>query len=331
MITSFGNEESDGSESDTNEAPTENKSKVPQDCKPPSKPLSKSSSREKKSEMKTVSRQVEMGPSLPPEMVSKMQNSVIKETAITSELESSLSTKHSSKSTTYLVDTEGALDEDDILRRLKNQAKLLQFLDGNVQKSGEHSHKSSPREGSPNEMERSEKTKNSDSEKCNEEKIQTCSSEFKVSLVPGYEDDSDNEEEATQPTEVKALFPISQYQAEKSTSYNEVVLKKVETRQTESGCIRIFEYQSAESGKPEVASAESKESSKEADITENLETESRTAQSAPEIVKPNIFLENMETPAKAFQRKKRIAFDGEYLMKIYQNNKFFFICNYIFI
>ncbi|XP_033214231.1 formin-binding protein 4-like isoform X2 [Belonocnema kinseyi] len=309
MITSFGNEESDGSESDTNEAPIENKSKAPQDCKPPSKHSSKSSSREKKSEMRTVSRQVEMGPSLPPEMISKMQESVVKDTEVTSELESSLSSKNSSKSTTCSADTEPAPVEDDILRRLKNQAKLLQFLDGNLQKSGKQSQKSSPREGSPNEIERNEKTKNSDSEKCNEEKIQTCSTEFKVSLVPGYEDDSDNEEEVTQPTEVKALFPISQCQAEKSTSYNEVVLKKVETRQTESGCIRIFEYQSAESAKAEVASTENQESSREPGITESVETESRTSQSAPEVVKPNIFLENMETPAKAFQRKKRIAFD----------------------
>ena len=330
MITSFGNEESDGSESDTNnETPIENKTKILQDSISLSKHSSKTSSREKKSEIRTVSRQVEMGPSLPPEMISKMQISVANDAAVTSELESSLSNKLCRKNTSYFTDIESTNDEGDILRRLKNQAKLLQSLDGNIQSSGENSQKCSPGGGSPNQMERIENVKNSELQKCNEEKIQSCSSEFKVSLVPGYEDDSDNEEEATQPT--KALFPISEYRTEKSsTSFNDVVLKKVETRQTESGCIRIFEYKSAESGKTEESSTEVKDSIKEAGGAENSDTESRTVQFTSEVVKPNIFLENMETPAKAFQRKKRIAFDGEYLTKKNQNSKAcFYFCVYI--
>ena len=305
MITSFGNDESDGSESDSNdETPSESKTEKLGIRKP-----SEYTSREKKPEAKPVSRRVEIGPCLPPKIMPQIQNSVAKET-FTSELENSLSSKPLTS-----ADSKSS-DEEDILRRLKNQAKLLQFLDENAENSSENLKNSSPRVGSPNEVERNVQSKNKKLEKRSEKQVQS-SSEFKVSLVPGYEDDSENEEETTHPTEVKPLFPISEYQQEKSssTSSNDTIVKKVETRKVESGCIRIFEYRNVESEKVDASITESKELDKEIDSVENSETESRVSQPVQETEKANAFLENLETPAKAFQRKKRIAFDGEYLKK----------------
>ncbi|XP_051156262.1 formin-binding protein 4-like isoform X2 [Leptopilina boulardi] len=262
MITSFGNEESEESESDSHvEEIAESKPKKVHHRKP-----SDYSSRERNNEVKSSSQSIEIGPSLPPEMQEKIS-------------ESSNGT------------------EEDILRRLKNQAKLLQSMEKNTE--------SNSRGGSPFETEHNKNKIQNESEKSQTQ------SELKVSLVPGYEDDSDNDEEIPPASEIKPLFPIVEYETDKPTIKiaNDGIVKKVETRQTETGCIRIFEYRNVETEKTDTTDIETKELNKEIDNVDNSESESRINQPSQDIVKVNKFLENLETPTKAFQRKKRIAFD----------------------
>lgn len=135
--------------------------------------------------------------------------------------------------------------------------------------------------------------------------------EMKVSLVPGYEDDSDNEEESQKVVdETKPLFPISNYYNKDANEQNankvstscqvicdEKTVKKVETRQTDSGCIRIFEYH------------ESGDAEKDDQVDDTLKSETEEVKTDPEL-KPNKFFDDIDAPSKAFQRKKRIAFDG---------------------
>lgn len=289
MITSFGNEESEESESDSHvEEPSESKLK-----KVNSRKHSKYSNKEKKIEVKPTNQSIEIGPSLPPEMQEKISGS--NSSAFSSKIENFLKTKSSVPST---INSEPNGTEEDILRRLKNQAKLLQSMN---EKTDSNSRGASPFE--------SEYNKINESEKRLEDKSQTHR-ELKVSLVPGYEDDSDNEEEIPPATDVKPLFPIVEYQTEKppTSTVSDGILKKVETRQTESGCIRIFEYRNVDADKSDTDN-ETKELNKEIESVDN-ELESRITQPAQDVVKVNKFLENLETPTKAFQRKKRIAFDG---------------------
>lgn len=137
-------------------------------------------------------------------------------------------------------------------------------------------------------------------------------SSAKISLVPGYGDDSDGEEDAVAKSPVdKPLFPISQYQETRSVYMTE---PKVETKKITSGSIRIFDYRSGESSQEQQNGSSEKTLSEEVKTGE--ETEIRDGDNAiekeeQEQVKPNKFLDDIETPAKAFQRKKRIAFDGK--------------------
>lgn len=297
MITSFGNEESEESESDTNDKELpDSKPKIVHHRKP-----SEYSSREKKTELKSVSKQMEIGPSLPPEM----QEKISEKNSFSMAIESFLSSK-SLTDNDPSINLESNGSEEDILRRLKNQAKLLQSMEKNT-----NSNESSSRDGSPFDSESDKQNKINESEKRLEEKPQSRK-ELKVSLVPGYEDDSENEEEIPPATEVKPLFPIAEYQSDKpvSSTTGDGILKKVETRQTETGCIRIFEYRNVEAEKTDTTNTEAKELNKETESSNNSELESRVSQPAQDLVKVNKFLENLETSAKAFQRKKRIAFDG---------------------
>lgn len=295
MITSFGNEESEESESDSHvEEIAESKPKKVHHRKP-----SDYSSRERNNEVKSSSQSIEIGPSLPPEMQEKISG---KNSSFSSSIENFLSTKSSSSSTTKSVSSINSESsngtEEDILRRLKNQAKLLQSMEKNTE--------SNSRGGSPFETEHNKNKIQNESEKSQTQ------SELKVSLVPGYEDDSDNDEEIPPASEIKPLFPIVEYETDKPTIKiaNDGIVKKVETRQTETGCIRIFEYRNVETEKTDTTDIETKELNKEIDNVDNSESESRINQPSQDIVKVNKFLENLETPTKAFQRKKRIAFDG---------------------
>jgi hypothetical protein len=165
--------------------------------------------------------------------------------------------------------------EDDILARIKNQAKLLQYI-GSKPSSSE----------------------NNDDEKqkmlSDAEVGPNPAKELKLSLVPGYEDDSEGEEEVTNPNSTP-LFPIAQTDG--------FELKKSETNTCNT---RIYEYRDADSIGPEKKSEDG-----EAKSEDNVEEQSEESKSEQEY-KTNKFLENIDALSKAFQRKKRIAFDGEH-------------------
>ena len=139
--------------------------------------------------------------------------------------------------------------------------------------------------------------------------------ELKFSLVPGYADDSDVEDEPSpKKSQTEPLFPIVDFPSTTAATIisPDGTVKKVETKYTDSGSVRIFQYHSADSEKTENSDDEVKQTNQEIDSidaqqsTSTEETRTRTEEETP---RPNIFLENLETPSKAFKRKKRIAFD----------------------
>jgi len=125
-----------------------------------------------------------------------------------------------------------------------------------------------------------------------------------VSLVPGYGDDSDGEEEVRPKQEIKPLFPIAQNEEYISVTNS---LKNIRDALTKnSGNVQ--------------ASDQCSDSNEDTEETKNdHETDQKTEEKEPKTdedkFKTNIFLEDMQVCGKAFQRKKRIAFDGiNYIM-----------------
>lgn len=119
--------------------------------------------------------------------------------------------------------------------------------------------------------------------------------DFKVSLVPGYGDDSDGEEEVKPKQEVKPLFPIAQdeYNVTNSSKIaHGVSAKNSNNIQTGDQCTDN--------------NGDSQETKNDHEKTQEKEVKMDEDKS-----KTNIFLEDMQVCGKAFQRKKRIAFDGE--------------------
>lgn len=130
--------------------------------------------------------------------------------------------------------------------------------------------------------------------------------DLKVSLVPGYGDDSDGEEEVRSKQEIKPLFPISQ-----DENYTNVtnLLKDVHGAFTKNSGTNVQD--------PEQCNDNSEDTRETKDEPEKAEEkESKTDEDKS---KTNIFLEDMQVCGKAFQRKKRIAFDGNYI-DFYPNN-----------
>ena len=127
--------------------------------------------------------------------------------------------------------------------------------------------------------------------------MQKSSKDLKLSLVPGYEDDSETEEDSPRKINLqqKPLFPI----AESSTEDSEKLSKRIELT---AGSVRIYEYK-----KKEANLEANEEHSTAASGVENEPKESKEDLDN----KANKFLDNIEMPSKGFQRKKRIAFDGE--------------------
>lgn len=122
--------------------------------------------------------------------------------------------------------------------------------------------------------------------------------DLKLSLVPGYEDDSDGDDEVSTRRQVKPLFPI----AESSSSINNNKVAK--TIETNTGNIRIYEYKNSES------TGESSKQTEENVEAENTEESPECPPKTEQESKANKFLESIGESAKGFQRKKRIAFDG---------------------
>jgi len=117
-----------------------------------------------------------------------------------------------------------------------------------------------------------------------------------VSLVPGYGDDSDGEEEVRPKQEIKPLFPIAQ-----NEEYINVMNSLKNTRDAltkNSGNVQ--------------ASDQCSDSNEDTEETKNdhEKTEEKESKTDEDKSKTNIFLEDMQVCGKAFQRKKRIAFDG---------------------
>ncbi|XP_031368407.1 interaptin-like isoform X2 [Apis dorsata] len=117
--------------------------------------------------------------------------------------------------------------------------------------------------------------------------------DFRISLVPGYDEDSDVEEEVKQ--EKKVLFPIPQIDeiTENVSSYKSTLDDQIVNNNDDINIERknILEQNNE-------------------DILEKLECrDDSETKSEEDIQKGNKFIDNLHNRNKYFQRKKRIAFD----------------------
>ncbi|XP_043506995.1 formin-binding protein 4-like isoform X1 [Frieseomelitta varia] len=121
--------------------------------------------------------------------------------------------------------------------------------------------------------------------------------DFRISLVPGYDEDSDVEEESGEKQERKALFPIPQI---------EETAENVSSRKN-----TIDDDHVANSNDSEINSErKTVQEQDNEDILERLECkDDSTAKTEEDTQKGNKFVDNSHGRNKFFQRKKRIAFD----------------------
>ncbi|XP_015609403.1 formin-binding protein 4 isoform X2 [Cephus cinctus] len=341
MITSFGNDESESDESDI-ESKTRERSKETVSVKMRPKPASANTHLISNKKVEDVSKNLKIGPALPPgivPMVHGPENASLKvrrDNARQSRSESNdeSEVKHSeTHNVQNLVSNEDSMKaslkseirEIDISQYLKSQAKVsqsdvLQYTEApNKDKYVNSVHFHADIDIT---MELEEKTNNTSSLVKSEIKVPvTPEKEIKFSLVAGYSDDSDVEEEISpKKSTITPLFPSVEYQQDKgilttsseNSCSNDGVTKKIETKHSETGNACIYEYKNESTEKLLKENGESQEMNVELDTgkVESLESEeAHLAKTESELPKPNKFLENLETPAKAFQRKKRIAFD----------------------
>ncbi|XP_048514272.1 formin-binding protein 4-like isoform X2 [Athalia rosae] len=230
------------------------------------------------------------------------------------------------------------IDEEDILKRLRNQANLLQALGGEVPKSvetlisndivSENGAISTSANAVLTNLKNSVRWRDSgmknltpDRDKENEDTNRH--NQIKISLVAGYSDDSDLEEETSPKTDVpplQPLFPISGYIGTDGSNSNAVQSSPYQICETPAidGGSNISGTRELKSSYSEGDEKTLTEDSQRTDNTGRTEggvpttsvnDEVRTFGSENELPKQNTFLENLEMPAKGFQRKKRIAFD----------------------
>ncbi|OXU22635.1 hypothetical protein TSAR_013641 [Trichomalopsis sarcophagae] len=263
MITSFGNDESESEESEREETPK----KMPPSClkKPPrpshSRPTTSSQDSSSNKASESNESRVPLGPVLPPAHYGPQNKERLSE-KLSPNIPSTRQERSSSGNSI-------SHNEDDILTRLKNQAKLLQ----------QH--------------------KNSESE-------QKSGKDLKLSLVPGYEDDSEGEDDGNSSSHSrkssKPLFPISESAASgEDSNSRDKLTKKIDTGTSK---LRIYEYKNPEAAS-EVRQEDEGNNSNDNNAAEDRQEESKLDQEA----KTNKFLESIDAPTKAFQRKRRIAFD----------------------
>ncbi|KAK9294969.1 hypothetical protein QLX08_010605 [Tetragonisca angustula] len=121
--------------------------------------------------------------------------------------------------------------------------------------------------------------------------------DFRISLVPGYDEDSDVEEESEEKQERKALFPIPQI---------EETPENVSSRKN-----TIDDDHVADSNDSEINSErKTVQEQDNEEILERLECkDDSTAKTEEDTQKGNKFVDNSHGRNKFFQRKKRIAFD----------------------
>lgn len=142
--------------------------------------------------------------------------------------------------------------------------------------------------------------------------------DFRVSLVPGYDEDSDVEEESETKQERKALFPIplTDNVKESIPPSSKTVLDE---SQTISSSVLINSADNESSGE-----RKNNQDQEDERVSEKPECKEEPAVKAEEDVqKTNKFLDNLSGRSKFFQRKKRIAFDGKNI-GIFNINKYRF-------
>ncbi|XP_072756609.1 uncharacterized protein [Anoplolepis gracilipes] len=127
--------------------------------------------------------------------------------------------------------------------------------------------------------------------------------DFKVSLVPGYGDDSDGEEEVKPKQEIKPLFPIAQ---------DEEYIDVINSSKISHGVVAKSSSNLQTSDQND-NNGDSQETKNDHEKTQEKELK------VDEDKSKNIFLEDIQVCGKAFQRKKRIAFDVP-STKVKQNN-----------
>lgn len=121
--------------------------------------------------------------------------------------------------------------------------------------------------------------------------------ELNVSLVPGYGDDSDGEDEVKPKQEVKPLFPISQNEEEYANPTN--------SKNSHSSFAKSADVTASDQCN------DGNEDTQETKTSREKIAEEKDSKADEEKSKANIFLEDMQQVCgKAFQRKRRIAFDG---------------------
>nr|XP_046481673.1 formin-binding protein 4-like isoform X1 [Neodiprion pinetum] len=251
-------------------------------------------------------------------------------------------------------------EEENILMRLKNQAKLLQSLGGEVPESVETLIKDEVNDQAENleqddiisqiekEMPVDHARNFSSISKMKSETLKGLSSEssrlqetkknkdIKISLVAGYSDDSDFEEE-TSPKKTgnaQPLFPImsnytgkensdnvlhstlkvsDEFNPAKDVSVVNLGIKGAEQKQWDfvnAGKLSNSSAEDADNADGDSRGTTDNTSQSALNGQESLESgETRTTRLDPELSRQQTFLENLEMPVKGFQRKKRIAFD----------------------
>ncbi|XP_076684623.1 uncharacterized protein LOC143377340 isoform X2 [Andrena cerasifolii] len=136
--------------------------------------------------------------------------------------------------------------------------------------------------------------------KSNSKHIPNCDLDFRVSLVPGYDEDSDVDEELEVKQEKKALFPIPQ---------TEDTVEIVPLRTMQSKHPALDNSRVTDSSDTDV-NAERKNEQENEGTSESAECgEEPAAKAEDDGQRTNKFLDNLHGRSKFFQRKKRIAFD----------------------
>ncbi|XP_014210655.1 formin-binding protein 4 [Copidosoma floridanum] len=263
MITSFGNDESESEEESEQEEPQKQKSCLKKSLTKPGKSSSHSSESKEPRAL--------MGPAPPP--VAPLNYGPQNKEKLSDRLSQNVPRTKTQKKADIK-------DDDDILQRLKSQAKLLQTCE-NDEKSNSSREDRSHTPPKPPTSDLTDKSKK----------------RIKLSLVPGYEDDSEGEDESSSSRKsAKPLFPISE-QLPPTDSQSDGIAKKIDTN---VGSLRVYDYRSTDStqSEPKIENASTdSQSNVEEKPEEGLES------------KANKFLDSIDVPSKAFQRKKRIAFD----------------------
>lgn len=318
MITSFGNDESESEPSDV-ESPV----KSTPVCPPVVQKSQKSNTKllTQKNPPPDDEDSLSIGPLLPPGIVPMIHGPENAAPETRSALEN-----RKVLSKTKNVEDDAAkgeeIDEEDILKRLKNQAKLLQSLGGEVPESVETLIKNDDLEVEEaneiikGEEEFSERVKKLRTVKDDRGKKST--KELRISLVAGYSDDSEPEEENSPKKLSAPLFPISEYKETLNSSSvrspgDSNPLREASGVDSTVDSAKLAKFVGEEEQRLGDEEIKKNENNNRMDINggnSNEADENRGNKTDPENSRQHSFFDNIEMPSKAFQRKKRIAFDG---------------------